>query len=71
MDMFEKLGFEWDRNAVSAGSSTSVERAAFRYKQSLTEFVYDASALEGNPFTDPEVQTLMDGVTVGGRKLSD
>ena len=46
MDMVEKLGFEWDRNAVSAGSSTSVERAAFRYKQSLTEFVYDASALE-------------------------
>ena len=71
MDMFEKLGFEWDRNAVSAGSSTSVERAAFRYKQSLTEFVYDASALERNPFTYPEVQTLMDGVTVGGRKLSD
>ena len=67
----KKLGFEWDRNAVSAGSSTSVERAAFRYKQSLTEFVYDASALEGNPFTYPEVQTLMDGVTVGGRKLSD
>lgn len=27
--------------------------------------------LEGNPFTYPEVQTLLDGVTVGGRKLSD
>lgn len=27
--------------------------------------------LEGNPFTFPEVQTLLDGVTVGGRKLSD
>jgi hypothetical protein len=27
--------------------------------------------LEGNPFTYPEVQTLLEGVTVGGRRLSD
>jgi len=27
--------------------------------------------LEGNPFTFPEVQTLLDGVTVGGHKLTD
>ena len=27
--------------------------------------------LEGNPFTFPEVQTLLDGVTVGGHRLSD
>ena len=71
MSIFERLGFKWDRSAVPAGQSSSVERAAFRYKQSLTEFVFDASFLEGNPFTYPEVQTLMDGVTVGGRKLSD
>jgi len=37
----------------------------------LPEFVWDASVLEGNPFTYPEVKTLLDGVTVGGRKLSD
>src|SRR5690242_616832 len=37
----------------------------------LAEFVWDAAQLEGNPFTYPEVQTLLDGVTVGGRKLSD
>jgi len=51
--------------------STSVRRAVFRYKQSLAQFVFDASALEGNPFTFPEVKTLMDGVTVGGHKISD
>lgn len=39
--------------------------------KSLPEFVWDASVLEGNPFTFPEVQTLLDGVTVGGHKLSD
>ncbi|GAB3668874.1 Fic family protein [Actinocorallia lasiicapitis] len=37
----------------------------------MPEFVWDAAQLEGNPFTYPEVQTLMDGVTVGGRKVSD
>lgn len=71
MQLFDKLGFTWNQSAVPAGQSTSVERAAFRYKQSLAEFVYDAGALEGNPFTYPEVQTLLDGVTVGGRKLAD
>jgi len=37
----------------------------------LPEFVWDASVLEGNPLTFPEVKTLLDGVTVGGRKVSD
>lgn len=37
----------------------------------LPEFVWDASVLEGNPFTFPEVKTLLEGVTVGGRKISD
>ncbi len=43
----------------------------WRYRRSLPEFVWDAAVLEGNPFTYPEVQTLMEGVTVGGHKLSD
>jgi Fic family protein len=37
----------------------------------LPEFVWDASVLEGNPLTFPEVKALLDGVTVGGRKISD
>lgn len=71
MQLFEKLGFAWDRSAVAAGVSASVERAVFRYKQMLAQFVFDASALEGNPFTFPQVKTLLDGVTVGGHKFSD
>ena len=42
-----------------------------RYRQALPQFVFDASALEGNPFTFPEVKMLMVGISVGGRKLSD
>lgn len=37
----------------------------------LPEYVWDAGVLEGNPFTFPEVKTLLEGITVGGRKLSD
>jgi hypothetical protein len=69
------LGFSWDRAAVAmlagqVGVHTP-ERAVWRYQRSLPEFVWDAAVLEGNPFTFPEVQTLMDGITVGGRRLGD
>mgnify|MGYP001500263038 CR=1 FL=1 len=37
----------------------------------LPEFVWDAGVLEGNPLTFPEVKTLLDGITTGGRKISD
>lgn len=40
-------------------------------KRQLSELVCDAVNLEGINLTLPEVQTLLDGVTVGGRKLSD
>jgi Fic family protein len=40
-------------------------------KRQLSEFVCDAVNLEGINMTLPEVQTLLDGVTVGGHKLSD
>jgi Fic family protein len=72
MSLFDALGFHWDRLAVPAAVPThSVDRACFRFHRMLPEFVWDASVLEGNPFTFPEVKTLLDGVTVGGRKISD
>jgi Fic family protein len=37
----------------------------------LPDVVYNMASLERNPFTYPEVKTLLDGVTVGGHKLSD
>ena len=40
-------------------------------KKMLPEYVFDAAQLEGNPMTFPEVQTLLDGITVGGHKISD
>lgn len=72
MTLFDTLGFRWDRSALPTSiESHSMERVCFRFHKMLPEFVWDASVLEGNPFTFPEVKTLLDGVTVGGRKISD
>lgn len=43
----------------------------FQCKRYMAQFVYDTAALEDSPFTFPEVETLLDGVTVGGHALSD
>jgi len=70
--MTEALGYRWDQSAVPRDVPRfSVERAVWRFHRSLPEYVWDAAVLEGNPFTYPEVQTLLDGITVGGRKISD
>lgn len=70
--VFEDLGLRWDRSVVPTDVPVHpVERAVFRLHKALPEFVWDASMLEGNPFTFPEVQTLLDGITVGGHKISD
>lgn len=72
MKLFEALGFGWDRAAIpSAIPRHSAERVCFRFHKMLPEFVWDAGVLEGNPFTFPEVKTLLDGITVGGRRISD
>ena len=72
MDLFSALGFNWSRlKTPDAISTHSIERVTFRFHQMLSIFVWDASVLEGNPFTYPEVKTLLDGVSVGGRKISD
>jgi Fic family protein len=72
MDLSSALGFNWKRlENLEAVSTHSIERVTFRFHQMLSVFVWDASVLEGNPFTYPEVKTLLDGVSVGGRKISD
>jgi hypothetical protein len=45
--------------------------ALFTFKTHMAGFVWDAAQLENNPYTYVEVKTLLDGVTVGGHKVSD
>lgn len=72
MEIYDVLGFSWDRKILPKFVPIySVKRVCFRFYRMLPEFVWDASFLEGNPFTFIEVKTLLDGVTVGGRRVSD
>jgi Fic family protein len=46
-------------------------KALMLAKRQLAELVCDAVNLEGISFTLPEIQTLLDGITVGGHKVTD
>lgn len=47
------------------------EEILFTTKRMHPELVYNMTKLEGNPYTYSQVKTLLEGITVGGRKLSD
>ena len=47
------------------------EKALYLAKREISVLVYDAVNLEGINYTIPEIQTILDGVTVGGHKISD
>jgi Fic family protein len=47
------------------------DKALMLLKREISSFVTDAVNLEGINITLPEVQTLLQGITVGGHKLSD
>lgn len=48
-----------------------VKKLIILTKKLLPDVVFNMASLEENPFTYPEVQTLLEGITVGGHKLSD
>jgi hypothetical protein len=39
------------------------KRAVYMANRSRVDYVYNTAALEGNPFTYPEVKTLIEGIT--------
>jgi Fic family protein len=70
------LLFGYDANRVAEARvkiaiKPDQKRALFVAERSRADFVYHTAALEGNPLTYPEVQTLLDGITVGGHKITD
>lgn len=68
---FEDTGITWGSFDVSNIRPSSVERSRHRFRAHLPELIWNTAALEGNNFTLPEVKTLLEGVTVGGKKLED
>lgn len=70
------LLFDYDAKKVAQARSKIAiapdqKRALFVAERSRADFVFNTAALEGNPFTFPEVQTLIEGITVGGHKITD
>ena len=67
----EKLGFVWDVNFPNQLPVKSLAQVIFYFKKAMPQHIWDAAQLEGNPFTFPQVQTVLEGVSVGGHKISD
>jgi hypothetical protein len=68
---FEDTGMMWDSFDVDKIGPSTVERSRHRFRAHLPELIWNTAAFEGNNFTLPEVKTLLEGVTVGGKKLED
>jgi Fic family protein len=68
---FEDTGVTWGSFDVDKIRPSSVERSRHRFRSHLPELIWNTAALEGNNFTLPEVKTLLEGVTVGGKKIED
>ena len=65
------MTFEYDFKIEIPNRERNKRKAFFKAKKMLPEYVFDTSKLENNPMTFPEVKTLIDGITVGGHKVSD
>lgn len=65
------LGFSYSPCVFSTTATPDKRRACFRVRKVLEGIIYDTVALEDNPFTFPEVKTLLEGITVGGHRVSD
>lgn len=63
--------FKRSKNYKDIFPSIDIKKLIFIAKKQLPDMIFDMSSLEGNPYTFPEVQTLLDGITVGGHKVSD
>lgn len=58
-------------NDATPKGVTPKQFATFSAKRVLSDLVYNMSYAEGNSITLEEVMTLMDGISVGGRQMSD
>ncbi|HTW06090.1 MAG TPA: hypothetical protein VME46_01170, partial [Acidimicrobiales bacterium] len=68
---YEDTGLTWEAFDVGAIPASEVERSRHRFRAHLPDLIWNTAALEGNNFTLPEVRTLLEGVTIGGKRLED
>ena len=58
-------------NSLISAIKPNRDKALMLAKREVGVFVHDSVLLEGINLTLPEVNTLLEGITVGGHKLSD
>lgn len=72
MDIQNLLGFSWDSSKLTfPGIARETTKPLLILRKMMPQYVFDLVHLEGNPFTFVEIQTLLDGVAVSSRHLSD
>ena len=64
-------GVYWSTFDVRRIEHAARDRSRYRFRSHLPDLIWNAAALEGNAFTLPEVKTLLESVTVGGKRLHD
>jgi hypothetical protein len=69
---FETFGLNWEFNSDDwINAQVGKEVACFRLKKLMPEFVWDIVHLEDNTYDFVEVQTLLEGITIGGHTLAE
>lgn len=58
----------WDISAIDVSRirPKGTERAIARFKKQMSSLIFNDAALDGNTYTEPEVQTLLEGISVDG-----
>ncbi len=66
------LPFTWESGALNFPlPAREPKKPAFMLRKLMAQYVFDLVHLEGNKFSFVEVQTLLDGETIGGHRLTD
>lgn len=63
--------FTYNYKIDNISKTRDKEKTIMLTRRMLPEYVFDISQLEHNPLTFPQVKTLLDGITIGGHKISD
>lgn len=72
MSIENQLAFNWKFHTSTAFKLAQDSRKPiFMLKKMMAEYVWDLVFLEDNPYSFIEVQTILDGVTIGGHTLFD
>ncbi len=70
--MFEQIGFRYsDIDFSSARSKRTPDGACFRLKQYFPNYIFSDVSMDGMAATLPDIKTILDGVTLGGSRVSD